>query len=99
MFPKHTLPHPLLHQILSKKTITPTYIPIPQPLFNKNKPTIHPPIPPHNHHPLTPTISPTAQTALTHFHVIHTNKPLQITSVKLQLDTPRTHQSRVHLSS
>lgn len=36
---------------------------------------------------------------MTHFQVMDTNKRLQMTAVKLQLETGRTHQIRVHLSS
>lgn len=36
---------------------------------------------------------------MTHFQVMDINKRLQLTAVKLQLETGRTHQIRVHLSS
>lgn len=99
IFAKHRLAHATLDQMLSKKTISRTYIAIAEGLFKKKKVTIDAAIGRDKHHAVRRRISPTGQKAVTHFQVIDMNKRLQMTAVKLQLETGRTHQIRVHLSS
>lgn len=99
IFAKHRLAHAVLDQMLSKKTINRTYIAIAEGLFKKKKGTIDAAIGRDKHHAVRRRISPTGQSAVTHFQVMDTNKRLQMTAVKLQLETGRTHQIRVHLSS
>lgn len=99
IFAKHRLAHAVLDQMLSKKTIKRTYIAIAEGLFKKKKGIIDAAIGRDKHHAVRRRISPTGQSALTHFQVIGVNKRLQITAVQLQLETGRTHQIRVHLSS
>ncbi|QGX66721.1 RluA family pseudouridine synthase [Bacillus sp. ms-22] len=99
IFAKHRLAHAVLDQMLSKKLIKRTYMAIAQGLFQKKKGTINAAIGRDKHHAVRRRISPTGQSALTHFEVIKRNKRLQMTAVKLQLETGRTHQIRVHLSS
>ncbi|WP_342491560.1 RluA family pseudouridine synthase [Bacillus sp. FSL R5-0422] len=99
IFAKHRLAHAALDQMLSKKTIKRTYIAIAEGLFKKKKGTIDAAIGRDKHHAVRRRISSTGQKALTHFQVMDMNKRLQLTTVKLQLETGRTHQIRVHLSS
>ncbi|MEB2357054.1 RluA family pseudouridine synthase [Bacillus pumilus] len=99
IFAKHRLAHAALDQMLSKKTIKRTYIAIAEGLFKKKKGTIDAAIGRDKHHAVKRRISPTGQKAVTHFQVMDLNKRLQLTAVKLQLETGRTHQIRVHLSS
>lgn len=99
IFAKHRLAHAALDQMLSKKTIKRTYIAIAEGLFKKKKGTIDAAIGRDKHHAVKRRISPTGQKAVTHFQVMDMNKRLQLTAVKLQLETGRTHQIRVHLSS
>ncbi|PRS82631.1 MULTISPECIES: RluA family pseudouridine synthase [unclassified Bacillus (in: firmicutes)] len=99
IFAKHRLAHAALDQMLSKKTISRTYIAIAEGLFKKKKGTIDAAIGRDKHHAVRRRISPTGQKAVTHFQVMDMNKRLQMTAVKLQLETGRTHQIRVHLSS
>ncbi|AVM23125.1 RluA family pseudouridine synthase [Bacillus pumilus] len=99
IFAKHRLAHAALDQMLSKKMITRTYIAIAEGLFKKKKGTIDEAIGRDKHHAVRRRISPTGQKAVTHFQVMDMNKRLQLTAVKLQLETGRTHQIRVHLSS
>ncbi|MFJ6205293.1 RluA family pseudouridine synthase [Bacillus pumilus] len=99
IFAKHRLAHAALDQMLSKKTIKRTYIAIAEGLFKKKKGTIDAAIGRDKHHAVRRRISPTGQKAVTHFQVMDMNKRLQMTAVKLQLETGRTHQIRVHLSS
>ncbi|PRS33637.1 RluA family pseudouridine synthase [Bacillus pumilus] len=99
IFAKHRLAHAALDQMLSKKTIKRTYIAIAEGLFKKKKGTIDAAIGRDKHHAVRRRISPTGQKAVTYFQVMDMNKRLQLTAVKLQLETGRTHQIRVHLSS
>ncbi|MCY7570848.1 RluA family pseudouridine synthase [Bacillus pumilus] len=99
IFAKHGLAHAALDQMLSKKTIKRTYIAIAEGLFKKKKGTIDAGIGRDKHHAVRRRISPNGQKAVTHFQVMDMNKRLQLTAVKLQLETGRTHQIRVHLSS
>ncbi|MFP3421246.1 RluA family pseudouridine synthase [Bacillus sp. SIMBA_154] len=99
IFAKHRLAHAVLDQMLSKKKINRTYIAIAEGLFKKKKGTVNAAIGRDKHHAVRRRISPTGQSAVTHFQVIENNKHLQMTAVKLQLETGRTHQIRVHLSS
>ncbi|MBB6602191.1 RluA family pseudouridine synthase [Bacillus pumilus] len=99
IFAKHGLAHAALDQMLSKKTIKRTYIAIAEGLFKKKKGTIDTGIGRDKHHAVRRRISPNGQKAVTHFQVMDMNKRLQLTAVKLQLETGRTHQIRVHLSS
>ncbi|MBU8609457.1 RluA family pseudouridine synthase [Bacillus pumilus] len=99
IFAKHRLAHAALDQMLSKKTIKRTYIAIAEGLFKKKKGTIDAGIGRDKHHAVRRRISPNGQKAVTHFQVMDMNKRLQLTAVKLQLETGRTHQIRVHLSS
>ncbi|WP_285528044.1 RluA family pseudouridine synthase [Bacillus altitudinis] len=99
IFAKHRLAHAVLDQMLSKKAINRTYLAIAQGLFKKKKGTIQAAIGRDKHHAVRRRVSPTGQSAKTHYKVFHLNKRLQMTAVKLQLETGRTHQIRVHLSS
>lgn len=99
IFAKHRLAHAALDQMLSKKTIKRTYIAIAEGLFKKKKGTIDAAIGRDKHHAVRRRISPTGQKAVTYFQVMDMNKRLQLTAVKLHLETGRTHQIRVHLSS
>ncbi|MGA3882003.1 pseudouridine synthase, partial [Bacillus pumilus] len=81
------------------KTIKRTYIAIAEGLFKKKKGTIDTAIGRDKHHAVRQRISPTGQKAVTYFQVMDMNKRLQLTSVKLQLETGRTHQILVHLIS
>jgi len=99
IFAKHRLAHAVLDQMLSKKTIRRTYIAIADGLFKKKKGVINAAIGRDKHHAVRRRISLNGQHAVTHFQVIDMNKRLQMTAVQLQLETGRTHQIRVHLSS
>ena len=99
IFAKHRLAHAVLDQMLSKKAIKRTYLAIAQGLFKKKKGTIQAPIGRDKHHAVRRRVSPSGQSAKTHYEVFQLNKRLQMTAVKLQLETGRTHQIRVHLSS
>ncbi|MDM5297320.1 RluA family pseudouridine synthase [Bacillus pumilus] len=99
IFAKHRLAHAVLDQMLAKKTIRRTYIAIAEGLFKKKKGTINAAIGRDKHHATRRRVSPTGQNAVTHFQVLGVNRPLNMTAVQLQLETGRTHQIRVHLSS
>ncbi|MFJ5963969.1 RluA family pseudouridine synthase [Bacillus sp. NPDC093026] len=99
IFAKHRLAHTVLDQMLSKKMINRTYLAIAEGVFKKKRGTITAAIGRDKHHAVRRRISPTGQKAITHFQVMGVDKRRNITAVQLQLDTGRTHQIRVHLSS
>ncbi|WP_456279481.1 RluA family pseudouridine synthase [Bacillus sp. AK128] len=98
LFAKHSLASALLDQALEKREITRTYVAIVEGVLKKKKGTINESIGKDRHHPTRRRVSPTGQQAVTHYEVQSTNKKLDTSMVKLQLDTGRTHQIRVHMS-
>ncbi|NEY73731.1 RluA family pseudouridine synthase [Bacillus mesophilus] len=98
LFAKHPLASALLDQALEKREITRTYIAFVQGVLKKSKGTIKEAIGRDRHHPTRRRVSPTGQKAITNYEVVSTNKGLDVTMVKLRLETGRTHQIRVHMS-
>ncbi|WP_404408482.1 RluA family pseudouridine synthase [Jeotgalibacillus malaysiensis] len=98
LFAKHPAIKPLLDQLLEKRMIKRTYIALAE---DKMKPhgTISQPIGKDRHHPVRRRVSPGGQKAVTHFKVISYNVDKNLSLVELNLETGRTHQIRVHLSS
>lgn len=97
LFAKHALIGSILDKMLEERKIKRTYIALVQGRINKKKGTINSPIGRDRHHPTKRRVSPNGQHAITHYEVIETKD--QITKVRCQLETGRTHQIRVHFSS
>lgn len=97
LFAKHALIGTLLDRLLEERKIKRTYVALVQGKLTRKKGTIDAPIGRDRHHPTKRRVSPTGQPALTRYKVIENNR--QNTKVKCQLETGRTHQIRVHLSS
>lgn len=97
LFAKHAFIGSLLDKLLEERKITRTYTAVVKGKVRRKKGTINEPIGRDRHHPTKRRISPNGQAAVTHYELIENNK--QISVVKCQLDTGRTHQIRVHLSS
>ncbi|WP_246939164.1 RluA family pseudouridine synthase [Bacillus pinisoli] len=98
LFAKHPLASALLDQALEKREIKRTYLALAEGMMRKKKGTITEPIGRDRHHPTRRRVSPAGQKAITHYEVSEINTKLHMTLVKLNLDTGRTHQIRVHLS-
>jgi 23S rRNA pseudouridine1911/1915/1917 synthase len=98
LFAKHPLASALLDQALEKREIKRTYLAFVQGVLQKKKGIINEAIGRDRHHPTRRRVSPTGQKATTHYEVVTINKKLAITTVKLDLESGRTHQIRVHMS-
>ncbi|MGM7719220.1 RluA family pseudouridine synthase [Metabacillus sp. Hm71] len=99
IFAKHDLAHTLLDKALEQRKIKRTYIAIAEGKLAQRKGTIDKPIGKDRHHATRRRVSPAGQRAITHFQVKHYIPDQQLSIVELRLDTGRTHQIRVHLSS
>ncbi|WP_102349785.1 RluA family pseudouridine synthase [Bacillus sp. Marseille-P3661] len=98
VFAKHALAGAILDQMLEKRLIKRTYIAFTHGKLNQKKGSIQEKIGRDRHHPSRRRVSPTGETAITHFErvQIYSNPPMSL--VRLKLETGRTHQIRVHLS-
>lgn len=98
VFAKHALSGAVLDQMLEKRLISRTYIAFVHGKMKQKKGTITANIGRDRHHPTRRRVSNTGDVAITHYEVIKHYPKVNITLVKLKLDTGRTHQIRVHLS-
>ncbi|EIJ82362.1 pseudouridine synthase, RluA family protein [Bacillus methanolicus MGA3] len=99
LFAKHSLAGSILDRMLEERLIKRTYLAITEGFFQKQSGIINLPIGRDRHHPTRRRVSATGQTAVTKYNVVHILKEDKLSIVKCQLDTGRTHQIRVHLSS
>ncbi|MDG5473364.1 RluA family pseudouridine synthase [Jeotgalibacillus sp. ET6] len=99
IFAKHAAVKPLLDHALEQRSIKRTYWAHVHGDVSHSNGTIDQPIGNDRHHNSRKRISPTGQKAITHFRKIQFNQNQQTSWLELQLDTGRTHQIRVHLSS
>lgn len=98
LFAKHSLAGSLLDRMLEKRFIKRIYVALIHGRLSKKKDTLHFPIGRDRHHPTRRRVSPNGQDAVTHYEVLNYNKKTDLTLIKCQLDTGRTHQIRVHFS-
>lgn len=82
-----------------EKTLKRTYTAITEGKLKTKKGTIDSPIGRDRSHPTRRRVSPSGQTAVTHFKVVASNAKERLTLVELELETGRTHQIRVHMAS
>lgn len=99
LFAKHALAGAILDKMLDKREIKRTYIAAVHGRLHQKKGTLNKPIGRDRHHATRRRVSPSGQTAITHFQVLKENQAREVTYVKCWLDTGRTHQIRVHFSS
>ncbi|MDQ0273629.1 RluA family pseudouridine synthase [Cytobacillus purgationiresistens] len=99
LFAKHPLAGSILDIMLEERLIKRTYIAAVHGIMAKKKGVINAPIGRDRHHPTRRRLSSSGQTAITKYEVLHILQGENITIIKCQLDTGRTHQIRVHLSS
>ncbi|MCM3114426.1 RluA family pseudouridine synthase [Neobacillus sp. MER 74] len=95
---KHSLAGAILDQMLFKRNIKRTYIALVHGVVKQKRGSINEPIGRDRHHATKRRISPTGQSALTHYTVVKVDKEKQLSYIKCWLNTGRTHQIRVHLS-
>ena len=88
----------MLDKMLEERKITRTYYALVEGIVKPEKGTIQEKIGRDRHHATRRRVSPTGQTATTHFKVIQRYPKQNITLVSCTLDSGRTHQIRVHFS-
>ncbi len=98
LFAKHKLAGSLLDKMLEEREIKRTYLALVHGKLKAKKGTIEEPIGRDRHHATRRRVSPTGQLAITQFELLETFSRENLSLVKCQLDTGRTHQIRVHLS-
>ncbi|WP_456271998.1 RluA family pseudouridine synthase [Bacillus sp. AK031] len=99
IFAKHALVKGILDRMLAERNIKRTYWAAVHGLIKQKKGTINKAIGRDRHHNTRRRVSPSGQPAATHFELLEQNKARNLSLVQLVLDTGRTHQIRVHLSS
>ena len=99
IFAKHALVKGILDRLLAERKIKRTYWAVVHGLVNQKRGTINKPIGRDRHHNTRRRVSPSGQEATTHFKLLDENTGKDLSLVELVLDTGRTHQIRVHMSS
>ncbi|MET3696437.1 RluA family pseudouridine synthase [Bacillus oleivorans] len=99
LFSKHELAGVLLDERLTKKEVHRTYWAVVDGIPSQNKGTINEPIGRDRHHPTRRRVSPGGQSAITLYQVLESSKKKNRSLIQCTLETGRTHQIRVHLSS
>ncbi|WP_281974874.1 RluA family pseudouridine synthase [Halobacillus litoralis] len=98
LFAKHDLAIAMLGKELQERKIKRTYIALAQGKVKPRRGEIDQPIGKDRHHPVRRRVSEGGQPAVTHYEVITYDPAHKVSLIKLQLQTGRTHQIRVHLS-
>lgn len=99
LFAKHSLSHAILDRLLNERKIKRTYYALVQGLIKKPSFVIDNPIGRDRHHPTRRRVSTSGQTAITRVTVLNVFPKEKYSLIECSLDTGRTHQIRVHLSS
>ncbi|MGI8387447.1 RluA family pseudouridine synthase [Robertmurraya sp. P23] len=99
IFAKHRMCGAILDRLLEERKIKRTYVALVEGKMKTSSGSISKPIGRDRHHPTRRRVSSTGQSAVTHYKVHTYNAKNNTTLISCQLDTGRTHQIRVHLSS
>ncbi|KMJ58035.1 pseudouridine synthase [Bacillus sp. LL01] len=99
LFAKHAISGAILDRLLEERKVKRTYLALVEGILNTSKGTVDKAIGKDRHHASRRRISPNGQKAVTHYKVIKTFPKDRLSLVELTLDTGRTHQIRVHMSS
>lgn len=98
LFAKNHLTGALLDKMLEERKITRSYVALCEGILKKNEGTINEKIGRDRHHATRRRVSPTGQTAITHYQVLERYSKKRLSLVKCSLESGRTHQIRVHFS-
>jgi 23S rRNA pseudouridine1911/1915/1917 synthase len=99
LFAKHALVHAMLDRMLNERMIKRTYLAIVQGIMKNKSAVINQPIGRDRHHPTRRRVSKNGQQAITNYNLIKMIPSKKLSMIECTLDTGRTHQIRVHLSS
>ncbi|WP_223700912.1 RluA family pseudouridine synthase [Sutcliffiella deserti] len=99
LFAKHALSGALLDREMTVRKIKRTYLALVEGLMDCSAGIVDKPIGKDRHHAARRRISSNGQKAVTHYKVWKRFPKEKLTLVELSLDTGRTHQIRVHMSS
>lgn len=99
IFAKHRMCGAILDRLLEERKIKRTYVALVEGKMKTSLGSISKPIGRDRHHPTRRRVSSTGQSAITHYKVHAYDAKKNTTLISCQLDTGRTHQIRVHLSS
>ena len=99
LFAKSTFVGTLLDKMLTERSIKRTYSAFVHGELKSKEGIINKKIGRDRHHPTRRRVSPTGQEAVTHYKTLSYNPVKNISQIQCQLETGRTHQIRVHLSS
>lgn len=99
LFAKHAISGAILDRLLEERKVKRTYLALVEGIISMSNGTLDKPIGKDRHHASRRRVSRNGQKAITHFNVVKSFTKEQLTLVELTLDTGRTHQIRVHMSS
>ncbi|MGE6609685.1 RluA family pseudouridine synthase [Peribacillus sp. NPDC076916] len=98
LFAKNRLIGSMLDRMLEEREIKRTYLALVEGNIKRNEGEIKEKIGRDRHHATRRRVSPTGQTAVTHFQVLNRDPKKNLTLVSCTLESGRTHQIRVHFS-
>ncbi|KAB2337702.1 RluA family pseudouridine synthase [Cytobacillus depressus] len=98
LFAKHSLAGSILDRMLEERLIKRTYLALVHGKIKTKKGKIEEPIGRDRHHATRRRVSASGQPAITHFQLLKTYEKENLSLIKCQLETGRTHQIRVHFS-
>ena len=98
LFAKNPFVGAILDRMLEERTITRTYIALAEGPMKNKQGRIDAKIGRDRHHATRRRVSPTGQTAITHYKVLKFFPEKNVTMVSCTLESGRTHQIRVHFS-
>ncbi|MFE4814239.1 RluA family pseudouridine synthase [Peribacillus simplex] len=96
LFAKNRLIGSMLDRMLEEREIKRTYLALVEGNIKKNEGEIKENIGRDRHHATRRRVSPTGQTAVTHYQVLNRDPKKNLTLVSCTLESGRTHQIRVH---
>lgn len=98
LFAKNRLIGSMLDRMLEEREIKRTYVALVEGTLHKKEGEIKEKIGRDRHHATRRRVSPTGQTAVTHYRVINHDPKRNLSLVSCTLESGRTHQIRVHFS-
>ncbi|WP_345797078.1 RluA family pseudouridine synthase [Peribacillus muralis] len=98
LFAKNRLVGSMLDRMLEEREIKRTYLALVEGILHTREGEIKEKIGRDRHHATRRRVSPTGQTAVTHYRVLNRDQKRNLTLISCTLESGRTHQIRVHFS-